>query len=534
MQSMPALAGMVAVFVVVGTLCSQASADESMSAKGFMSIQGERFIDGEGREVLLHGMSVVNKSKADHYASWQRSEDFERMHKWGMNCIRLAVIWDGLEPEPGKYDEQYLKQTDERVHWAKKHGLYVFLDMHQDLFSVLFSDGAPTWATLTDGKDKGQQGGVWSDAYFTNPAVQAAFDNFWANKPGPDGVGVQDHFARAWRHLAKRYADEPTVIGYDLFNEPNMGSRSPEAQLTMVSAFARLIHVKQGEKAPGVLEIIEQWSTTQGRSKLMEELEDMTIYKPVLDAIEPIYAEFERTLLMPMYQRVTNAIREVDNRHIVFLETSMASNMGVRSAIEPVLGPDGQRDPFQAYAPHGYDIVVDTPDQPNASSDRIDLIFSRHAETAKRLKMPMLVGEWGAYGDADANILPAAHLVVRQFEKSLCGETYWDYGRNTADCAYREILQRPIPLCVAGTLIGYQSDPESHTFMVAWRESANIKAPTRIFLPEAYHLESSKLVLDPEGKGFQTQPAGGASKAIFIEVLPVGESVERRFSVSSR
>src|SRR5204862_536860 len=156
-----------------------------------------------------------------------------------------------------------------------------FLDMHQDLFSVLFSDGAPAWATLTDGNGKGQQGGIWSDAYFTNPAVQAAFDNFWANKPAPDGVGLQDHFAHAWRHLAERYAGEPTVIGYDLFNEPNMGSRSPEAQLTMGVVFARLLHDKHGDNAPDMLRLMEQWSMTQGRSKLMEELKDMAIYEPL-------------------------------------------------------------------------------------------------------------------------------------------------------------------------------------------------------------------------------------------------------------
>jgi endoglycosylceramidase len=477
-------------------------------------------------------MSVINKNKAQGYASWHRPEDFARMRQWGMNCIRLGVLWDGLEPEPGKFDEAYLKQIDERIRWAREQGLYVFLDMHQDLYSVLFSDGAPAWATLTEGHPHPKESGVWSDAYFTSPAVQTAFDHFWANSPGPDGVGLQDHFARAWRCLAERYAHEPAVIGYDLFNEPNMGSKSPLAQMVMVSQFARLLQEKKVEGAPDALSIVEQWGTPAGRSSLMAHLEDMSIYVPIQDAVAEIYNEFERTQLMPMYQRVANAIREVDSRHIIFLETSMASNMGVRSAIEPVNGRDGQRDAFQAYAPHGYDIVVDTPDQVRASLDRIALIFTRHAETARRLQMPMLVGEWGAYGGAKADILPAARAVVRQFEQHLCGETYWEYGKYVLDCAYREILDRPIPLHTAGTLLSYQSDPETKAFSCAWKEDAAVTAPTSVYLPEGYYRPSNPPQLDPAGPACQVEPSGSDTPSVFLVIPPLGQPINRRLSIA--
>ena len=95
------------------------------------------------------------------------------------------------------------------IGWAEKYGLYVFLDMHQDLYSCKYSDGAPEWATLTDERPHITEGNmVWSDAYITSPAIQRAFDNFWANTPASDGVGIQEHYARAWRHVAKRYAGQ--------------------------------------------------------------------------------------------------------------------------------------------------------------------------------------------------------------------------------------------------------------------------------------------------------------------------------------
>ena len=52
--------------------------------------------------------------------------------------------------------------------------------MHQDLYSVLYADGAPKWATLTEGKPH-KTGDIWSEAYMLSEAVQNAFDNFWAN-----------------------------------------------------------------------------------------------------------------------------------------------------------------------------------------------------------------------------------------------------------------------------------------------------------------------------------------------------------------
>ena len=64
---------------------------------------------------------------------------------------------------------------------------------------------------------------MWSDANYSSPAVQAALDHFWANSGAPDGVGLQDHYARVWQFVAQRFHDEPAVIGYDLMNEPFPG-----------------------------------------------------------------------------------------------------------------------------------------------------------------------------------------------------------------------------------------------------------------------------------------------------------------------
>ena len=117
-----------------------------------ITVQSERFVDPQGRQVLLHGINMVNKNANAGYLGDEGPELFAAMADWGSNCVRLGVIWDGLEPEPGVYDEGYLQGLDRQIAWAGEYSLNVFLDMHQDLYSVCFSDGAPEWATLTGGQ----------------------------------------------------------------------------------------------------------------------------------------------------------------------------------------------------------------------------------------------------------------------------------------------------------------------------------------------------------------------------------------------
>jgi endoglycosylceramidase len=54
--------------------------------------------------------------------------------------------------------------------------------------------------------------------------MQRAFDNFWANAEGPDGVPLQTHYATSMSTVAALVADQPYVLGYDTMNEPWPGA----------------------------------------------------------------------------------------------------------------------------------------------------------------------------------------------------------------------------------------------------------------------------------------------------------------------
>jgi endoglycosylceramidase len=367
---------------------------------------------------------------------------------WGMNCVRLGILWDGLEPEPGRIDTAYLDRIARLLGWARAAGLYVLLDMHQDLYSVKFSDGAPAWATLDEGKPH-TTGAVWSDAYYISEAVQTALDHFWANSPGPDGVGLQEHYARVWRAVALRFKDEPAVVGFDLMNEPFPGQ---EARLVQRASFGRLAEQLALRPAVAKLtmeQLAEMQATPEGRRTLLGWLADLGLYQSMLGAAAPVMQEFDRQRLQPFYARVHRAIREVDPTHLVFFEPAMSANLGIPTALVPLTDSEGRCDPRQAYAPHGYDLVVDTSSLDLTSRDRVALIFRRHGEFARKHGLAMVVGEWGAYY-LDAKAAGEARFVIRQFEALGCGDLYWDFQRQLVDSPLLEALARP-PLAHAAT-----------------------------------------------------------------------------------
>jgi endoglycosylceramidase len=98
------------------------------------------------------------------------------------------------------------------------------IDFHQDLYNERFEgEGFPDWAVQDDGLPAEPKQGFPLN-YLFMPALQRAFDHFWANDPGPGDVGLQDRYAAAWAHVAERFRDHPHVMGYDLLNEPWPGT----------------------------------------------------------------------------------------------------------------------------------------------------------------------------------------------------------------------------------------------------------------------------------------------------------------------
>jgi len=224
---------------------SLAGMERNTYVNGPLSSKGGPFItDRFGRIVTLHGVNAVYK-RAPYTLTVQPgrpntlgTQDAARIAALGFNVVRLGVIWAGLEPgtggpnqpaictpgtphDPGMWNQQtataYLAQVQKVVDELGRHHIYSLIDMHQDIYSSVFSgEGAPAWAVCTSGNPVVVYPGRWSNNY-SNPAVDASFQNFFNNSVVG---GPQNENQRAWTAVATQLRSDPWVVGYDPMNEP--------------------------------------------------------------------------------------------------------------------------------------------------------------------------------------------------------------------------------------------------------------------------------------------------------------------------
>ena len=481
-------------FIIFSFLACQNknSMEEQQFLPTEITVKEDKFIDNYGREIILNGINVVSKSKSQGYIPEGGSELYKNLKKWGVNSIRLIIIWDRLEPEPGIYNEDYLNEIDELVELAKQNDLHVVLDMHQDLFSVKYSDGAPEWATLDEGKTH-TTGAIWSDAYMMSEAVQTSFDNFWLNKNVTDGIGLQDHYAALWKHIAKRYANNSTIIGYDIMNEPFPGSTAIESTMILLNAYGQLIYSLTGEVLTEK-DLIDMWGDEKKRMEALDILSTKENYHQVISQLFELNSTFEITKLQPFYQKVSNAIRTVDENHILFLEHSYYGNTGVLSSISRVSLSDGKPDPLVAYAPHGYDLVTDTESVSSASNERVAYIYGQIKLKGEQLNMPIWLGEWGAFYKSTSSA-PVAKDATNLIEKHLFGNAYWSYFKGIENVPYfQKALLRPYPMATNGKLISYSNNTDNSEFSMEWQENGTNDEPTIIYVPHISKIQKEDLV----------------------------------------
>ena len=456
--------------------------------------------DEHGRQRVLHGVNLVAKGArgavdpADFVGSWT-ADDVADLARRGFTVVRLGMIWAAVEPEPGRYCEEYLDWLGAQLDLLGQHGIGVILDAHQDLYSQSFGDGAPAWATLTDAEF--EETDLWSDAYLTSPAVHTSLDAFWANAPGPTGVGLQDSFAAMWGHVAGRFRGHPALIGHDILNEPTPGTASPEIFGALIGAFA----IATGQDPDRVA---EEFMHPDMKMSQLERLDDVAVHRAVGDTVAPLLATFEKRAVAPMMTRVAAAIRAVDPDALLLREHSYFANLGIPSGQPPL------EDTAWVYSPHGYDLTVDTPAIAQSSNIRAGTIFARHKETQERLDVPVLVGEWGAFGGAEGVSHHAAFL-LDTFDVFGWSWTYWCWGDDFAGSEAAEVLTRPRPIAFAGDAISWRVDGDR--FSAVW-DGRDCPEPSEFWLP---NLAQAEVAVECDGAG---TPAERTAERITVKPGP--------------
>ena len=188
----------------------------------FVTTHGKQFLTPDGKPLILRGMNLGNwlvpegymfkfktansprlietvinqlvgedearrfwKTYRDNYIT---GEDIHLLKKLGFNSVRIPFNYRLFvsADDPSKLEGDGYQLLDRVVKWCKQEGLYVILDMH----------AAP-----------GGQTGDNIDDSFGYPFLFESNDS-------------QELTVKIWQKIATQFQNEPTVLGYDLLNEP--------------------------------------------------------------------------------------------------------------------------------------------------------------------------------------------------------------------------------------------------------------------------------------------------------------------------
>jgi len=220
--------------------------------RGGWHVCGGQIRDADGRAVIMRGANLGDQKQAP-YLDGFTAADYARLRTdFGLDAIRFVMPWAAVEPSAGYYDDAYLDQVRTRMGWAEDAGLFVVLDMHQDVYGEGFGfDGAPRWTCDDSYYAAFVPRTPWALSY-QDPNVIACFDRLWTD------ADLGAHYAAAWRHVAERLGGSPAVIGFDIINEPSWGSASVwKFEPDLLAPFYQQVIAAVHQAAPGWLAFAE-------------------------------------------------------------------------------------------------------------------------------------------------------------------------------------------------------------------------------------------------------------------------------------
>ena len=165
-----------AFILMLLTLAFSCTTGKGKSSLERISVSGNRLVNESGETVVFRGVNIRDPHNLEKDGHWT-IDHFKQAKEWGANIIRLPVHPRSWR-ERG--EEGYLELLDQAVAWANELGLYLVLE----------------WHSIGNLKEEKFQ----HEMYVTTVEETHAF----------------------WNTVSARYADEPAVALYELFNEPTV------------------------------------------------------------------------------------------------------------------------------------------------------------------------------------------------------------------------------------------------------------------------------------------------------------------------
>ena len=195
-----------------------------LPSDGYFSVDGTEILDGSGEPIVMKGMGLggwllpegymlhistpgtdgptgirnqmidlVGEANTDRFfevftEKYVQEKDIEAIKEWGFDHIRIPFHYRLFyNPEMDEWDEDGFELLDTFLEWCRENDLAVLLDMHA-------APGAQSEGGIADSDGEAR---LWTEP-----------DKYW-----PQTIKI-------WREIARRYNDDPIIMGYDLINEP--------------------------------------------------------------------------------------------------------------------------------------------------------------------------------------------------------------------------------------------------------------------------------------------------------------------------
>ena len=200
------------------------------SASGYCRVDGQDIISPDGEKVLLKGISFNNGTFAtpdsaddvvvtvDHTA-----DTYVELAEMGLNHVRFCFNYHLFEDDsdPYTYKEDGFEVIDRNLEWAKAAGIDLILQLKwpQGGYQMETDVMAPDSYGIGNGGKS-----LWMDMDSNGNVLNT--ENYKEN---------QARIVALWTEIARRYADEPAIIGYNLINEPVVPQKdTPEATVAQI------------------------------------------------------------------------------------------------------------------------------------------------------------------------------------------------------------------------------------------------------------------------------------------------------------
>lgn len=157
------------------------------------------------------GRTESRQMMRTYQQNWITADDIGTIAAAGYNVVRIPLWWgqffDLDKPTPSGWRSDAFDVLDQIVRACQAHNVYVILDMH---------------------------GVIGSQSPASNTG-QAKQNTYWTSAEAKKNTDFM------WSKIAKHYAQDSTIAGYDLINEPAPPKEMP-AKETVWGAYDRLYH----------------------------------------------------------------------------------------------------------------------------------------------------------------------------------------------------------------------------------------------------------------------------------------------------